>query len=413
MIENILALVLVASLDENQIDNQGLMHSKSSSRYEIEVKSQTQEALLKPFGLLRTAYIYRDEHSISHDTQYSTAIGGQFGVDTRTYQGFNLHVAGYTSVKIEALSGKGSQENREFLNEEGKSYIYLGEASLEYETEGFEAMIGRIRIDTPYADSDDYRMSPNTFEGFWGYKELTTELSFEFYYLSRMAGIDSAGSQDAFEDLYISDGFGLAGASLEYHFDEDNDISLWYYYVDKMSHILYSELNYAVDFSKDLHFNAALQASSIMEIDDSNIDGNVLGGAAVLHYKNLFFGAAYNYGFVDDRKEITDGFGGGAYYTSLDEATIGAVSTFAVGEDVEAYRVGIGYENVFLDKLVVELIHGHLRSKERTVDVKENNIILSYQMTEAFYFELVGAKYKEQKSNNTFKRLVMRLDYSF
>jgi len=413
MIEVIFTTLVAALIDDTQIQQQGLMHSKSAERYDINItKSQEDESILKSFAKLRTAFIYRDDHSISHDTNYSTAVGGYVGVDTSSYKGFNLHLAGYISAELEGLSGDESHQNQEFLDAEGHSYIYLGEASLVYKTEGLEAMVGRIKIDTPYADSDDSRMSPNTFEGAWAYAEISENLSSQVYYLRRMAGSGSSGSQNEFDPLYDADAFGLAGVGLDYHV-ENNEASLWYYYVDKMSHILYAEAHFGIDFSENLNLDTALQASSIIEMQSSGIEGDVIGASAVLHFKKLFFGGAYNYGFVSNDKQITDGFGGGPYYTSLDEATISAVSSVAIGENVQAHRVGIGYEAVFFDNLVLEFIQGHLKSEHKTVDVKENDIILAYQFNEALYFELIGAKYKARQNNNKFERLVIRLDYSF
>ena len=413
MINIIFTILLLSDVNASVDPEQGLLHSKSSKRYEVDSIKKESEDILGVFGKLRTAYIYIDEHTLGHDTNYATSIGGQFGVNTTSYEGFNLHLSLFTSVEVELLTGNDSHKNQEFFNEGRHSYVYVGEASLVYKEEGFEGMLGRIRIDTPYADSDDLRMSPNTFEGAWVYKELSQSLSTQVYYLSRMAGLDSSGSQDEFDSLYIEDGFGLVGASLDYHFADDNDISLWYYYVDKMSHIFYTEMNYDMSISENIRLTTAFQASSMIELDNSGVQGDVLGLAGVMHYKNLFFAGAYNYGFVDSNKQITDGFGGGAYYTSLDEGTIGAVSSEAIGEDVKGYRLGVGYESLFLDNLVVELIHGHLQSQKKTVDIMENNIVLSYQINDELYFELVGAKYKEVKNDNKFERLIVRFDYSF
>jgi len=409
----ILTSLLLVALNENPNLDQGLMHSKSASRYEVKKEEVKTEDALSFFGKLRTAYIYRDDHTLSHNTNYATAIGGEFGLDTRSYEGLNLHLSAYTSVEIDPLTGEAGHKNKEFFNADGGSYVYLGEANLAYKIEGFEALLGRIKIDTPFADSDDVRMSPNTFEGVWAYKELSTQVSMQAFYLSRMAGSDSAGSQDEFDRLYSDNGFGLVGISLDYGVEETDSISLWYYYADKMSHIFYTEANYELDFNEDFHLTVAAQASSTVEIDESGIDGDVVGFGAVLHYKQVFFGSAYNYAFVKNGQQITDGFGGGAYYTSLDEATVSSVSSLAVGEDVQGYRVGIGYESLFLKDLVLELIHGHLQSQLKTVNIEEDDIILTYEVNDDVYFEIVAARYEQDKGQNKFERFIMRLDYSF
>jgi len=412
MIESIYTVLLTQALNTTPIQDQGLMHSKSSKRYELKRVQMQEETPIKPFAKLRTAYIYRDDKLGDVPSNYATAVGGYLGIDTASYQNFNLHVAAYISEDIDFLTGEGSYQNREFLDNNGQGYAYIGEASLVYKTQGFEAMLGRIKIDTPYAGSDDIRMSFNTFEGAWAYVDIFENTSLQSYYLHRMAGIDSDGNQNEFDPLYDEDAFGLTGIALDYHYEE-NEIALWYYYVDKMAQLLYLESHYSLDIDRNWHMDFGVQGSSLNELDDSGVEGDVVGLSGMLHYRQLFMGGAYNYGFVSESKQLSDGFGGGPYFTSLDEATLAAASSLAVGEDVKAYRLGLGYEEILGQDLVLELIHGHLVSEDKTVDIEENDIIITYQITQNLYFEGVGAKFHQYKSANKFERLVLRLDYSF
>ncbi len=53
-----------------------------------------------------------------------------------------------------------------FLGSNGQSYSILGESYLKFQYGNSSIKAGRQIIDTPYADSDDIGMVPNSFEGY-------------------------------------------------------------------------------------------------------------------------------------------------------------------------------------------------------------------------------------------------------
>jgi hypothetical protein len=149
------------------------------------------------------------------------------------------------------------------------------------------------------------------------------------------------------------------------------------------------------------------------------VDGDVWGAMAIMHYKGLFLGGAYNASYSDRGEAVTDGFGGGPYYTSLDEATIAAISESGASlgrsqtNNAEAFRIGAGYEftDSTLEGLVFELVYGELYND--TGKIKEKDVVVTYDITDRWYGEAIYTNYDSSCSNNTFDRALVRIDYSF
>lgn len=415
------------------LEQSGLIHSKIVGRFEV-VKELPKEAdsfdgmfdYADAFGTFRTAYI-DSAHKISNlpkTSKRATAFGGEFGFDTAAYYDFKFHVAAYLSQSMNALNPSKPNRNEDFFDVNGNSFIYLAEASIDYNSDIFQARIGRVKVETPYANSDDIRMAANTFEGAWANINYTSELNTQVIYFNRWAGYDSQDedtllSQSEFKNLVDDDNFGMLGVSLTYEYTRDSEASFWYNYIDGMAAIAYAEATgiYYIDGDK-VHLDYGFQISSISELNNSNIDGEVLGAMLIMNYKGIFAGFAYNIAYSGKDKYITDGFGGGPYYTSLDEATLAAMSESAVGtgnssNNVEAMRVGAGYEfeNIGVDGLVLEFVFGKLYNSKRTI--KEKDIIMTYEISDRWYAEAIYTNYDSSMDNNTFDRTLLRIDYNF
>jgi len=416
------------------IEQGGLIHSKTAGRFEI-VKELPKDAssfnqmfdYADAFGKVRIAYI-NSAHKISSkpnkETKHATAIGSEFGFNTAAYNGVNFHISAYLSQTIKALNPDKDEINEDFSDVNGDSFIYIGELSLDYNSESLQAKVGRIRVETPYANSDDIRMAANTFEGAWTNIEYTSNLKTQVFYAKRWAGYDSQDedaleSQNEFKDLVSEDSFGMVSASLTYQYAKNSEASVWFNYIDEMAAITYAEIVgiYFIN-EKGLHLDYGFQASYIQEQENSGVDGYVLGTMAILHYNGLFTGIAYNEAKSDAGKSVSDGFGGGPYYTSLDEATIAAISE-ATGENsdsknkVSAYRIGLGYEfeKIGIDGLVAEAVYGKLSNDYG--DITEKDVILTYEIADKWSLEAIYTDFKSSCNNNTFDRALVRVDYNF
>ena len=434
----VLLLTLSSEAEDFTLQKQedGLFHTKQKGRYEVYKKLpekagdfDTAFEYAKPFATFRLANVATRQdglpsYAIADEEKYGTSFGGIFGFDTASLYGFHLRLGAYVSQKIAVMNPQRDiHQNSELFTGDGGSYIYMGETSLSYENNFMQLQGGRIRLETPFVNSDDIRMSPNSFEGASAHIEFSDTLHSKFYFLMRWAGTDSGDDVDTFKVL-VSDGYGLSGGSLTYKLDEENEISFWYYNVDKESDIFYAEAAGDVAFSELFHMEWGIQGAYIMERENSNIEGTVVGGMLIADLSFLYVGLSYNYAFEEDGKTITDGFGGGPYYTSLDEQTLGAVSALAPGNDLGVYRLAIG-TNIHVTKkqnLNIEVVHGHFYLDQSSAEAVETDFILTYNMSERWNLEsayahvdLKNIDYSAPLNRDIrdFQRLVTRLDYKF
>lgn len=418
----------VIEIKESSFEQGGMIHSKTAGKYEIvEENPKAAQSFQNMFenadvyGKIRAAYI-DSAHKISPKTKYqkrASAIGGELGITTAEYNDISINGVFTVSQSLSFLNPSKKDLNEDFFGKNVDSYAYLSQFSIDYNKDGVRARAGRIKIETPYANSDDIRMAANTFEGIDIRYDYDQNLKIDMFYINRWAGYDSQDEdsllyQDSFKKLVDNGSFGMSGISLTYKYDKESEATIWYNYIDKMCSILYSEI-IGIYFTKyeDFHIDYGLQVSMINELENSNIDGDVFGAMLIFHYGNVFFGGAYNIAVVDEGNQITNGFGGGPYYTSLDEATISAVSEALPGENAKAFRVGVGYEfkDDYLDGAVLELVYGKLYNN--TGAIYEKNILLSYEYNERLNIEATYAKYDCTCDKNNFERYLFRLDYKF
>ena len=417
------------------IEQSGIIHSKVAGRFEV-VKTLPKKAnsfnsmfdYADAFGKFRLAYI-DSAHKISavpnKTEKHATAIGGEFGFNTAELHGFQARFVAYVSQSLEFINPEKNDLNEDFFAKDLNSFAYIAEASINYSNDFFQTKVGRVRVETPFANSDDIRMAPNTFEGAWANVDYTDNLKTQLLYFNRWAGYDSQDEsaeafQNEFKDLVSSESFGMLGASATYEYAKNSEASFWYNYIDEQAAIAYGEVIgiYFID-GDDIHLDYGVQATNIQELENSNIDGNVFGAMSIFHYNGAFFGGAYNIALSDNGKYVTNGFGGGPYYTSLDEASISAISesgsTYTTGSDnnAESFRIGAGYEfeRVSLDGLVLELVYGELYSDNGRI--LEKDAILTYDVTDRWHLEAIYTDYKSTSNKNTFDRALVRLEYKF
>ena len=398
----------------------GLIHQKMTDRYKVV------EALPKKtdswgnifryadaYGKIRFGYFggrFKEQTNVTQNS-FAAAVGGILGIQTAQYEGFRLNVATYVSQDLPFLYDTGKRSN-DFFTADGKSYAYLAEANVEYTAKYFKTKVGRFSVEMPYANTDDLRMSQNTFEGAWAHLHYTKRWSTQLFYLQRWAGFDSSDenrSQSEFKKL-VEGGSGMVGASLVYRYNDESEASLWYHHIDKMADILYGEISGVYDFSKKWHLDYGVQAAHIMQLDNSQVDGDVYGAMLIGHYKDIFVGAASNFARVDETNFVTDGFGGGPYFTSLDEATIAYASEVAPGKDIDMYRFSAGYDEREWHSSF-EYAYGYMTCSDNYI--KENDLIYTFDLDKKWQAQAIAANFKMKSSDNRFNRVVVRIDYNF
>lgn len=358
---------------------------------------------------LRLAYINSTDSS---GRKYATSIGGIFGYETASYKGVSAKASAYISQKVAFLTGKKDRLNGDFFNSKGDSFAYIGEAYINYYNKGFNIRVGRQKLDTPLNDRDDIRMLPNSFEavtaGYGGFSDSVIMAG----YVKRWAGFDSSDDISKFKEIpgYISSNGKKGEHMLEFGFMsnyvKDIDFQIWYYIFDKLSNVLYEDINYNYKISDNSEFNIALQFAKYNEKSSSGADGTVYGLLLSGIYNRFNFETSINRVISKDDKTIFIGFGGGPYFTSMEETTIDSIP------NVKSYRFSIGYE---LERLSLNFAFGHFDStSDLSIEYLENDFIANYEFNKDLNLEISFADIKNRKnSSENFKRVLVRMNYNF
>ncbi len=364
-------------------------------------------------GQIRLGYIDQD-NAIDPDT-YTAALGGILKYETGAWSGFNFGLGAYISQKIPFATGDGEEENIDFLTDEGDSYAYVGEAYINYAIENLNIRLGRQLIDTPFADTDDIRMHPNSFEAaiasYTGFEKTTLMGG----YVTRWAGFDSGENISEFKKLvYGGDGAFVIGAVNESI--ENLHLQGWYYSIDGLSDALYADAAYTVTFSETMGLELSGQFADFAQKSDSGLDGNVYGIGASVNVAMATIGASYN----DVSGVVSNGFGGGPYLTCMEEMTIDGV------EDVEAYRIAIDFdmEKIGLAGLTLSATYGNFKnSLPDNIEIEEVDIAAAYEIdkiTAEMSYAMIDDANKNTLADDQdmpydggYDRFLARLTYNF
>ncbi len=362
-------------------------------------------------GKIRTVYVSQNNDAAT-DT-YTSAIGGILNYETAAWNNLTLGVGVYISEKIGFASGKEDTLNYDVLSADNGSFAYVGEGYLDYSANDFTLRVGRQQIDTPFADTDDIRMLPNTFEGaIITYKG--EGMTLQGGYITRWAGYDSGDDISQFKK-FTDNSSGVAVVGIVNESVETLAFQGWYYNIDELSNAVYADATYAIPFSETMGLELSAQAANFSEKKSSGMDGNVYGIGAAFNVGVLTLGAAYNKASNDEGKTISSGLGGGPYYTSMEEMTIDGL------EDAKAYQLrgememsGIGIEG-----LNFAAAYGVFKSTPANVKITEIDLVAVYKMSDTLSTDVSYAKIEDRNNNFNagddagYSRFLARLNYTF
>ena len=360
----------------------------------------------KVSGQIRAGYLYADPEFEGHLSPYATALGGQLKFETDKWYGFDIGAAFYTSHAITPWSGnKSDGEFNDELTSAAGYYDLLAEAYLDYTYENFKVRGGRQLIDTPYADSDDIRMTPNTFEGVlatYAYDKFTVIGA----YLTRWQGPD-AGVYEFIDLLEDGDGIAMLAATYE---QEDLEANLWYYHADKIANIFYGDTTYSYKLGDVTTLKGSLQIGDQSEIDNSGIDGMIYGAMAELDYAGLTLSIAYDRLKVDEDKEYFGGFGGGVGFVNMFEMTAGV---FTFHQNTKGWKATIAYDlsEIGIDGLSIEYDYGNFKG-DIEHEANEHNLMIAYAPSETWDLELVYDRIEDINMDIGEDELGNPVDYS-
>ncbi len=370
-------------------------------------------------GQIRIGHIYNKPKLSDEKRSYATAVGGQLKYETAKFYGFDAGVAFYTSHDVRALSGdKDIDERNDELASSQGHYNILAESYIDYTQDTFSLRVGRQLIDTPYADSDDIRMTPNTFEAAYASYGLD-EFTFIGAYLTRWQGPDSESDYE-FDDLVRgSDGMLMLAATYSSDMLESG---IWYYGEDRTAEIFYADTIITLAVAEEIEFSAGLQFADQRENHGSGIGARLYGGLLGLHSGGWTIGMAYDDVRVNSGKEYFGGFGGGAAFVNMDDTTAGALS---LAQDVVAWKYTLSYDLTVagVDGLSLAYSYGDYDGKAHS-GVHEHNMVVAYAPTDDWDAEFVyahvddaerdlGVDHSGHPADGTFDRVLARVNYDF
>lgn len=370
----------------------------------------------KASGQIRMAYVSQN-NDVDTDT-YGTSIGGILKYETAPWNEIKLGVGAYVSQKLPFATGnKGEgKANPDLFGENTNSYAYVGEAYIDYSADDITLRIGRQRIDTPFADSDDIRMHPNTFESAIATYKGIDDTTLIGGYITRWAGYDSENDISKFKKIVPeSNGaavFGILNESIEHL-----ELQGWYYGIDKLTTIFYTDVSYTIPFNETDGVELVGQGIKFNEKNNSGADGNVYGIGANLTIGMLTLGTAYNEASNDAGKFVISGLGNGAYLVDTEEMNM---DNF---EDIKAYQFSaeLDMEEAGIDGLTLTALYAGFKSAPANMKVNEIDLIATYEINKALNVE-VNYAILDDKNNNTsedglysggYDRFLARLNYNF
>jgi hypothetical protein len=283
----------------------------------------------------RFYYFHRDIEGSGE--QESAAFGGEIGLESGWYNDwFRVGLTAYTSQKV---YGPSDRDGVDLLAPGQKGYTVLGEAYADIKISDSLFRAGRTRVDIPYINGNDFRMTPNTFEavgvrigevenlqlGFGHIFNIKTRTSSNFESMSDVAGVHG-------EDK------GVSAISMRYNFSDDNYIALSEQYGWDMFNTLYVEGEKLIEFSDSVLVRFGAQFTDQRSVGDELLGDFSTQSAAVkgaVQYCNLT--SSISYQWTDSSSGIMRPWGGTpAYHSSI-------IQDFdRAGE--ESFRVGFTYD---------------------------------------------------------------------
>jgi len=306
---------------------------------------------------------------ISHNGELR--FGGIRTKDSNNHKATTLSMGGIVSLKTKPISGIslvgtffttnpifGKNNESLFLSSTNSAYSILGESYLKLDTGKTVIKAGRQLIDTPFADSDDIGMIPNTFEGYSLVDKSMEGTTVVVALLDKWAGVD-APIPEKFTNIQDSSDDGVFTAGLIYEGTPNTALSFWHYELDKRD-FNYLELNYEAD-----SFNMGLQYTD--QDNDNSAYGISIGG----NVDGLDLVFAYNR--VDGI--VSNGFGGGPFFTSSEDHTI------ADTPDQRAKLYGMSYEK---NDFNIGITHVDFDKGE-----DETDYVAGYEVNKEFNLDLI------------------------
>ncbi len=342
-------------------------------------------------GGIRLGVQYHDSLKSSRDV----AIGGYLHSEGELYEGISL---GGTFHTTQAFFGQHDAEGIPFFSSQARGYSILSEAYMKGEWGNTSAIFGRQILDTPFLDSDDIGMIPNSFEAYMLMNQDIKNSTILYSYVRAMSGVDSERAEK-FDAINGGSGLHILGLSYE---DEALSFSAWYYLLPHLASYSYLEVGYEMGYER---FSYAFLAQAVLQEFVEAEDTKTLGFSASVSDERSALRAtfAYNksYGGVAD-----NGFGGGPFFTSSENMTLADHSVHG-----EVFYAGVAWEAS--EALTLSLAKASLKDAKRH-DGYEVDVVANYVASDTLSFDAIYSKIDNTDiSGDKFDNVRVFANYTF
>jgi len=295
----------------------------------------------------------------------------------------------------------------------------MGEAYIQGEWGNTNIKIGRVMLDTPFANANDIGMMPNTFKAGVLTNTDLPDTTITLAQIQAWHGVDLVAAQMAREAaidpkkpskfIEVNGSNNVQALGIAYEGVENLALSGWYYYLKdaEIDGIAYVDANYeglTNGFNYALGTQYALQNYSAAGADNASIIG--VHVSAGLESAGLTLGAAYN---KSSDNAAINGFGRGPFYTNLDH-----LSLAEAGIDGEALMITakwdasvVGAKGLTLStrKLTLEDING--------VEGDELDIVARYAFNDELSIDAIYSDVDDKINGDKFKNTRVFVNYLF
>jgi hypothetical protein len=303
---------------------------------------------------------------INHDV--TNAIGLTYKYEQNITTNIEFGTALYSTY---AINNQNEATQFTFLDTNNKGYSTLGELYINYSIDTTSIKIGRQALDTPHLDTDDIAMVSNSFEAISIVDKSFKDTTITLASVNKWSGVDSP-EVSKFTNIQNNKPLNMIG--IEYEGFNDIALSVWEYDLEDTNYH-YLELSYNIN-KTTISTQASLQGNG-NEAFGIQIEQNI---------NNLTLTTAYN----DVTGIVSNGFGGGAFYTSSEDHTIDGVY------NNDAYKVSGAYE---FDKLSVSIGYVDYKQSE-----SETDYCINYEANENLSLDLI---YQDMDEDGKMTRFFM------
>jgi len=354
------------------------------------VKQHTTPFLKTVSGHIRFGY-QKDNNALQ-----DIALGGKLHIQTQAWHGLWVGASFYTTNSMGKHEGAGVP----FFDANKQSYSILAEAYIAGSWGHTTIKVGRQKIDTPFADTDDIGMVPNTFEAIVLTNTDLIDTTLFLAHLQRYSGVDSP-YPEKFNTLHENKGVQVLG--IRYEGLKNSSLEGWYYHMTDSVQVGYLEATYA---GENRTFFYEIAAQYALQKYEDNTKSSIYGLTASLGLNNIGLSASVSYNNVDGRA-ADNFFGGGPYFTNAEHHTL-----TEAGEEGSGVRYGLEWDtsHIGMDGLRLST-HFNTHTNPNYKKTKEYDFVAAYTYSDTLNFTAIYSDINHQKE--AFTNLRVFANYSF